>query len=76
MGVRGGLNFLSVFGNLSRRYPAEGHFVTCPLQVDGSAKVYVNAEGLSAAGHLRVEQLDAQSRPLAGYFGEACVPVV
>ena len=76
MGVGLGTLRQDGFGYLSRRYPVEGHFVTCPLQVDGSAKVYVNAEGLSAAGHLRVELLDAQSRPLAGYSGEACVPVV
>jgi len=64
------------FGHLSRRHPAEGHFITCPLQVDGSAKLYVNAEGLSPASPLRVELLDGQNRPLARYAGVACVPVV
>jgi hypothetical protein len=36
----------------------------------------VNADGLSANNHLRVELLDELLRPIPGYSGEDCIPVV
>lgn len=65
------------FGHLSRRqWGIEGYFITCAVEVDRPAGLYVNAEGVSQASPLRVELLDGQNRPLAGYAGEACVPIV
>jgi len=64
------------FGHLARRHAgAEAHFITCALGADGPCRLYVNAEGVTPASPLRVELLDMQHRPLAGYAGEACVPL-
>jgi|ETNmetMinimDraft_25_1059894.scaffolds.fasta_scaffold10106_1 hypothetical protein len=52
------------------------HFITCPIRLQGAeARVFVNADGLSTSARLRVEALDVQFRPLAGYAGDACVPL-
>ncbi|MBI4584326.1 MAG: hypothetical protein HY717_09925 [Planctomycetes bacterium] len=39
--------------------------------MDGSARLWVNAEGLSPESSLRVELLDELERPLPGYSGDA-----
>ena len=50
------------------------HFITCPIRLQGtSARVFINADGLSVNSRLKVEALDLQFRPLPGYAGEACV---
>jgi hypothetical protein len=46
-----------------------------PIRAEGS-RIFVNADGLSANNHLKVELLDEQLRPIPGYSGDDCVPVV
>ena len=43
--------------------------VTSPIQAAGSARIWVNADGLSERAWLRVELLDERERPLSGYSG-------
>ncbi len=58
------------FGSLSPKNPeAPAALITSPIQADGSARIWVNAEGLSERAWLRVELLDERERPLAGYSG-------
>ena len=45
-------------------------FVTCALKTDRKAKLWINAEGLSPRGRLRVELLDELERPLPAYSGD------
>jgi hypothetical protein len=64
------------FGHLSRRHAgADAHFITCALRADQACRLYMNVEGVTPASPLRVELLDAQNRPMAGYSGESCVPI-
>lgn len=64
------------FGHLSRMYPyLEGHFITCLLKNEGRMKLFVNARGLDGDHPLRVELLDENDREIAGYSGEACLPI-
>ena len=59
------------FGSLSPKNPeVPAALVTCPIQADGSARIWVNAEGLSDRAWLRVELLDERERPLSGYSGD------
>lgn len=51
------------------------HLVTCPLRADGPAQISLNVDGLGQYSEVRVEVLDEQFRPLAGYSGEACLPL-
>jgi hypothetical protein len=54
----------------------EPHFISCPLQVDGpDMRIFVNADGVSEESYLRVEILDEQCKPLAGYSGEDCIRI-
>jgi hypothetical protein len=66
------------FGYLSRRQAdAPGHCVTATVPAARDKRsVRVNVEGASAAHPLRVELLDAQDRPLAGYSGANAAKVV
>ncbi len=58
------------FGSLSPKNPeVPAALVTSPIQVDGAARIWVNAEGLSEKAWLRVELLDERERPLSGYSG-------
>ncbi len=59
------------FGSLSPKNPeVPAALVTCPIQADGSARIWVNADGLSERAWLRVELLDERERPLSGYSGD------
>lgn len=63
-------------GCLSRRYHgAEGHFITCALELDKPARLYVNGEGISQASPLRVELVDESNRPIDEYAADNCLPV-
>jgi hypothetical protein len=50
-------------------------FVTCPIRVNGTARLMLNAEGLAPNARLRVELLDDREAPLPGYSGESTIPV-
>jgi len=62
-------------------HPVEGpsgryHCITCPVEAHrADARVYINADGFSPHSELRVELLDLQFRPIAGYSGNTVVPV-
>lgn len=56
-------------GYLQPFKPEAARAITCPLTIEGSAKVYVNASGLGQHSHLHVEVLDEGFRPLEGYAG-------
>jgi len=78
----GSLSTISIPDAAIRRHPSffvypsgPAGFVTCPIGVKGSADLWLNAEGLSADGRLRVELLDESERPIPGYSGEDSVPV-
>ena len=65
------------FGHLSRRlHGAEGHFLTCLLQADKPTRLYVNVKGISPASPLYAELVDEYNRPIPGYAGDDCHPVV
>ena len=49
-----------------------GHFVTTPWQLDGGS-LLLNAK--SEHGQIRVEVLDLDDQPLAGFSMEDCIPV-
>jgi len=50
--------------------------ISCPIELkQGSARVYINADGLSEDAQLRVELLDKAFRPIPGFAGGDCVPV-
>ena len=52
------------------------HFISCAMRADRSpAKVFANADA-SQHGPLTVEVLDEQFRPLPGYSGDDCLPLV
>jgi hypothetical protein len=54
----------------------EPHFISCVMRTDRSpAKVFANAVA-SPQSPLTVEVLDEQFRPLPGYSGDDCVPLV
>ncbi|MAG34879.1 MAG: hypothetical protein CL878_01295 [Dehalococcoidia bacterium] len=66
------------FGRQLQPYWAgvERHCISCPLTTTvGSGQVLVNVDGVGEHSELTVEVLDEQFRPLAGYSGEACVPL-
>ncbi len=59
------------FGSLSPMNPSgPARFVTCPLEVTGTGRLVVNAEGLSPDASLRIELVDDLERPLPAYAGE------
>lgn len=50
----------------------DSHFVTAPIDLQGApAYVYVNLSGVGEHSQVRVEVVDEQFRPLAGYEREA-----
>ena len=76
----GGIGLLMLdrdrFGALATRNPAEnGFLVTSELKTDGPAKLWVNAQGLSADSNLRIELLDSLERPLPRYAGASAAVV-
>lgn len=54
---------------------AAPHFISCPIQLDKPARVFVNAAELSADSALRVEVLDPQHKPIPGYTVDDCTPL-
>ncbi len=64
------------FGRLSQVEDGlPGHAVTCLIRPHAPARVVVNVEGVTAELPLRVEPLDGQDRPIAGYSGDAAALV-
>jgi len=71
---------LAIFGRdrlafLAARDPLEGGFTSMPLENAGPRTLAVNADGLSAAGFLRVELIDKKGEPIPGYSGAAAATV-
>ena len=65
------------FGSLNACAPNAGegaefepHCISCPIELDDAqGRIFVNAGGLGPYAELKVELLDLQFRPLAGYSG-------
>ena len=77
---RGGLGLVTLeqdrFGSLSLKDPIKpAALVTNSMRVDGTARVYFNASGVSKRGWFKVELLDAREKPLLGYSGEVAALV-
>ncbi len=54
----------------------DAHFLSTPIQPKSpGTALYVNADGLSETGRLRVEILDDRFKPLPGYSGDASIPL-
>jgi hypothetical protein len=52
------------------------HFISCPIPLqEGGSRLFINADGLSEHGPLKVEILDEQFRTLPGYAGDDCLPI-
>jgi hypothetical protein len=52
------------------------HFISYPITLDrADQKVFVNADGLSAANYVKVEILDEQFHVLPGYSKGDCAPI-
>ena len=52
------------------------HCIACAVDPQGAnAQIFVNADGLNEHSELTVELLDEQFHPLAGYSGDACIPL-
>jgi hypothetical protein len=56
-------------GYLQPFKPNAARVITCPLTIQGRARVYVNASGLGEYSHLRVTVLDEGFQPIDGYNG-------
>jgi len=76
------LGYFRFFGSGVEDFAAGGdagqqrHCITCAVHLQGeSARVYANVDGVSEHSELTVELLDEQFRPLAGYAGDACMPL-
>lgn len=62
-------------GDMVPEYGAP-HFISCPIDLQGAtARISVNAEGLSPRNRLRVTLLDERMRPIPGYTAQDCVPL-
>lgn len=53
----------------------EPHFISCPIQLDHAAQLFINADGLSDEAFLKVEILDQQFEPQLGYSAYDCMPI-
>jgi hypothetical protein len=52
------------------------HFISYPIALaDGDERVFVNADGLSEDGFIKVEILDEQFHVLPGYSADECAPI-
>ena len=51
-------------------------FITCSIKVNGTGKVWINADGLSDEAKLRVELVDEAENPLPDFSGENSIPLV
>jgi hypothetical protein len=65
----------SKFKNRSATMGDPPAFVSCPIRVNGMARILLNVEGLSPDARLRVELLDNIETPLVGYSGESAIPL-
>ena len=54
----------------------DAHCLSCPLAPGRDGRIFINADGLSAAGRLKVEILDDRFVPVPGYSGADAVPLV
>ena len=55
----------------------EPHCISCPIEVNRQgSRIFVNADGLGEYSQIKVHLLDHQFRPLPGYSGEDCIPVL
>ena len=54
-------------GKLKPFHPDEARAITCPLRIEGQARVYANVSGLGEHSQLRIMALDEGFRPLTGY---------
>jgi len=64
------------FGSLSpKNSSSPAAFVSCPLKAGGTARIWLNADGLSADARLRIELLDEMETPLAAYSGGNSIPL-
>ena len=58
------------FGMLKPFHPQAAEAISCPIEiVEGTAKVYVNASGVTESSPLRISLLDEAFRPIEGYSG-------
>ena len=55
--------------------PVVPHLVSCPLQVEDSTRLFVNADGLSKDTFLRLEILDEKLAEIPAYAGERAARV-
>ncbi len=70
------LGYFAPFRGGKMHSAQEAHVISAPIDLEGqSAVVAVNVSGVGPYGHVTLEVLDLQFRPLAGYTGETCVPV-
>jgi hypothetical protein len=54
----------------------QAHFISCPMKVGrASARVSVNADGLSEHCELTVELLDREFQKIPAYSGSNCIPI-
>jgi len=59
------------FGSLSVRDHADGAtFITSPLKVEDSLRLWINGDGFSHDARLRVELLDEREQPLTDFSGD------
>jgi hypothetical protein len=56
-------------GYLQPFKPEAPRAITCPLTIQGRARVYANVSGLGEYSHLQVHVLDEGFQPIAGYHG-------
>ena len=62
-------------GDMVPEYGAP-HFISCPIDLQGAtARISINAQGISPRNRLRATLLDEQMRPIPGYTAENCVPL-
>lgn len=65
------------FAHLTRKVPdSPAHFVSAHFQTTAAARMFLNAEGVSAAEPLSVELLDDSARPLPAFSGANAARIV
>ncbi|MSP14324.1 MAG: hypothetical protein EXR62_15395 [Chloroflexi bacterium] len=70
------LGYFEPFKGSKMRSPAEAHFISAPLNLEGKpARVFVNAGGLSQYSQVTVEVLNERFEQIAGYTGAECIPL-
>lgn len=52
------------------------HIISCPIELNNSnTKVYINADGLSDDGTIRIEIIDEHFKPIPGYSGDNSISI-